>query len=412
MIHVCFCFQDKMGLYSKFVGTSMLSIFENITTPPHLQSVTVHILHDNTLTADNRDKFIYISEQFGQRVEFYNVEELCADKIAELIRLIPYIGKTRVTTGACYTLFIPQIIPPDIEKIIYLDGDVIVNLDINELWQIDLDDKPLGAVTELVNGMNSASSFPLCRNDFVKGEDYFNSGVLLMNLKTLRTEEDLIMHAIKFVGENPIYFKFFDQDILNYCFSSRILKLPIKFNRFVRSARYREKIERKIYHYLGCALGSGINLNQNDIFNRFWMEHFIKTPFFNAQAIGNLYEEFLKMRSDLKSLSLNLSAIMSGKLRAFFIDPAQVDSIKKAFSIRDDETIILAENEDSLQNLIDAMKISKGKCVFFIMTEFFLSKKFSFTILTKEGFVENRDFVRGWIYLDLPLNSFLFIKAM
>lgn len=34
MIHVCFGLYDKNGTYSKFTGTSMLSIFENISTPP------------------------------------------------------------------------------------------------------------------------------------------------------------------------------------------------------------------------------------------------------------------------------------------------------------------------------------------------------------------------------------------
>ena len=39
MIHVCFALYDKHGTYSKFTGTTMLSIFENTNTPPnYLQS--------------------------------------------------------------------------------------------------------------------------------------------------------------------------------------------------------------------------------------------------------------------------------------------------------------------------------------------------------------------------------------
>ncbi len=34
MIHVCFSLYDKTGSYSKFTGTAMLSLFENINTPP------------------------------------------------------------------------------------------------------------------------------------------------------------------------------------------------------------------------------------------------------------------------------------------------------------------------------------------------------------------------------------------
>ena len=76
MIHICFGLYDKTGRYSKFTGTTMLSIFDNTNS-----EVTVHILHDNTLTQDNRDKFIYLAGRYNQHVKFYNAEELCADKI-------------------------------------------------------------------------------------------------------------------------------------------------------------------------------------------------------------------------------------------------------------------------------------------------------------------------------------------
>ena len=88
MIHVCFALHYKTGHYSKFTGTAMLSLFENLSTPP--RSTTVHILHDNTLTTDNRDKFIYIAGQYNQLVKFYNVEELCVDKIEAINHIVPH----------------------------------------------------------------------------------------------------------------------------------------------------------------------------------------------------------------------------------------------------------------------------------------------------------------------------------
>ena len=105
MIHVCFGLHDKTGRYSKFTGTAMCSIFENTTS-----KVTVYILHDNTLTQDNRDKFIYLAGQYNQFVEFYNVEELCADKIAEMIELIPSVKTSRFSIATFYRLLIPQVL--------------------------------------------------------------------------------------------------------------------------------------------------------------------------------------------------------------------------------------------------------------------------------------------------------------
>lgn len=413
MIHVCFCFHDKTGHYAKFAGTAMLSIFENSSAPP--QSTCVHILHDNTLTQDNRDKFIYVAGCYNQLVKFYNVEELCPEKIAEMIKLVPAVEKSRVSIGGFYRFLTPELFSRDIEKLIYFDVDIIVNLDIVEFWKIDISDKVLGVVTELENGTVSDMAFLLCQDGIVKSEDYFNSGVLLMNLKILREEKETIMQGLKFRGENPQQ-RYWDQTILNYCFSTRTLKLPVKFNRLVKNARrFKElTLERKIYHYAGGFLS--LKLKMNDAYNLLWMNYFIKSPWFDAQAVGRLYEALLKIRNDLKAGMAKTSAIVSGKARAFFVAPKKIDAMKKFFSIRDDELIISAENEDSLQKLLDTMKTSQDKCVFFIMTEKFLNKNFPLDLLTKEGFVLNKDFLKGWEYLSgdygNPLNSYKLIQVM
>ena len=410
MIHVCFCFCDKTGRYAKFAGTSMLSLFENTRS-----KVTVHILHDNTLTDENRDKFYYIVGKYNQLVEFYNLDELCLEQITKIKKFIPDVEKSAATIGTFYKLLIPQVLPEKIKGAIFIDPDTIVNLDINELWQNDLGDKVLGVVTEMENGANPNKAFLLCSEGTVKDEDYFNGGVLLMNLELLRNEQETIMQGIKFRGEYPKH-KYFEQTVLNYCFSERTLKLPVKFNRFVRLERSakEEAVSEKIYHYAGGASRPGLDMK--DPFNRLWMSYFIKTPFFNEETIGSLFARLQKIRNDVKELPLKLATTMPGKMRTFFIEPQKVASMKKFFAIQDYEEIILAEDESSLQKLIDTMRNYKGMSVFFILTENFLRKKFPFERLNKEGFQEDRDFVKAWRFLTeaqgVPFDIYPFIQAM
>ena len=201
-----------------------------------------------------------------------------------------------------------------------------------------------------------------------------------------------------------------DQDILNYCFSERILNLPTNFNRFVRYARKgKEPVKRKIYHYTI----NSIYLDQTDIFNQLWMDYFMKTPWFNVDAVGRLYSDFVKIRSELKNSAMKLSALVSKKSRGFFIEAHKIDWLKKVFFISDDEIIIGGKDEDSIQELIDAMKLNKGKFIFFIITKQFpKTQNFPFDLLVKEGFIEGVDFIKGWDYLDLPLNSYSLVQAM
>lgn len=405
MIHVCFALRDETGYSAKFVGTTMLSIFENIFKP--LPSVTVHILHDNTLTDDNRSKFSYMAGHYGQCVKFYNVEELCTDKIKEINQIFPSADETLSQGAAFYKFFIPQVLPADIEKAIYLEALTIVNMDISELWRVELGDKMLGAVPTLDIGSDLQPQDKIVVDGVIKQEDYFNSGVLLLNLKLLRGKEKFMIDGMKFALKKK-YFNLLDQAVLNYCFALQAVKLPAQFNQFVKWARRRkETLEKKIYQYTDYAL----RLEMNEPFNSLWMEYFSKTPWFNVAIIGRLYEGFQQVHINLKKSMINISMIMSNKARAFFVVPSYVDELKKIFNIRDDEEIIPLENRESLQKLIDAMKKSQDKKVFFIMAQ-----NFPFDVLTKAGFIFGRDFLNAMEFLSeeqgVSLNSYKLIQGI
>lgn len=403
MIHVCFGLHDATGRYSKFTGTAMLSLFDNTNS-----DVTVHILHDNTLTQDNRDKFAYIAGRYGQRVKFYNVETLCADKIAEMVSLVPAVKNSHVSVGAFYRLLISQILPFDIEKIIYLDSDIAINRDINELWQVNLNGKILAAVSEGICGTDTNTLF-LCTSGLIKHEEYFNSGVMLVDLKQLRKEETTIMEGAAFRGAHPQCICF-DQDILNYCFAKRSLKLPSDFNVFVVHARTRKEtvVGKKIYHYAG---DSSFNLDRRDTLNQLWLSYFARTPWFNAETIGRLYAGFQQIHVSLKQAMINVSAIMSGKTRTFLTFPANLEATRELFAVKENEKIILADDQYTLQNLFDAMKKARGKKVFFIMLP-----GFPYQVLMEAGFLPGKDFVDGMEFLSeeqgVPLNSHHLLKAM
>ncbi len=395
MIHVCFVLHDKKGLYSKFTGTAMCSIFENSSTPPRY--ITIHILHNNTLTTENRDKFISLAEKYNRLVKFYNVEELCANKIEEYVKLVPSVKDSKVSVGAFYKLLIPRILPANVNECIYLDSDIIVNLDIKELlrFQIELNDRPLGAVTEISNGVNIATYAKSIRDGFLTIDDYFNSGVLLMNLKVLRNREEDILNGFKFRGEHPEYI-FFDQDILNYLFQKETLKLPVKFNRLVKTLRYDNrfvrrdvviKVKREIYHYAGDIYG--LDFDIKDPLNQLWFNYFTKTPWFSAETINNLYKGIDEFGNARRNLLIKFSAAISGKKRVFVIDNENdIDWIKKTYSVRDDEEIFIYNyDEGTLQKLIGQMHTSRDKKIFFIRVDRKLIKT-----LDKAGLVEGKNF--------------------
>lgn len=407
MIHVCFSLYDKTGRYSKFTGTTMRSIFANTNA-----AVTVHLLHDNTLTADNREKFSALAAQYNQRVEFYNVEALCAEGLAEIKRLVPRVEGTRYSIATFYRFLIPQMFTPDIERIIYLDSDVVVNLDVEELWKIDLEDKPLAAAPEAVinyldHPFHAKTKFIMAKG-FVAYEDYFCAGVLLMNLNFLRGDEENLKRGLKFLNENPELDNF-DQDVLNYLYAKESVKLPEKFHVFVRIERRAGKnfLREAIYHYAGW----NCTLEMNDAFNRLWMHHFIRTPWFDENSIGRLCAGFQQIQLGLKGSMIKLTALMSGKTRGFVVSKGDADAIKKLFAVRADEEMLVIERDTSRQEIFERMNASRGKKFFFVFVQ-----NFPFVNFEKLGFVYGRDFINGLDLLSgaqsLLVNSYLLLKEL
>ena len=335
MIHVCYGLHDKDGRYSKFVGTSIVSIFENTTA-----DVTVHILHDNTLTPDNRDKFIYIAGRYGQQIKFYNVDQIAAKEIEEIKNKLPTAEYSRYTIGAFYRLIVQNIIE-SVDKIIYLDGDTIVNLDIKELWNINLANHPMAAVNESdmdFNFSKTKKTYFLINLGMVKEENYFNSGVIAINLEYLRNNDQILKTGYDLISKNIS--RTFDQDILNFCFSDNYLKLPSKYNMFILTQQVVQnypKIEKMIYHYAGGTL----TFNITDIFNRLWFQYFSKTPWFNEDMFGNIYAEILNMHNQHKLDLISMTKLMAGKCRAFFTESQNAEFVKNIFAVTPKEEFII-----------------------------------------------------------------------
>lgn len=123
MIHVAFALHDYLGSYSMYTGTAMASLFENTREP-----VTVHLLHNDTLSPQNRERFIQLCASYGQNIGFYRVS-------AEQDFDIAAIEKRGYCEGIMFRLYLPRLLPAAVEKIIYLDSDLLINMDIRELFQ-------------------------------------------------------------------------------------------------------------------------------------------------------------------------------------------------------------------------------------------------------------------------------------
>lgn len=153
---------------------------------------------------------------------------------------------------------LPDYIPTDIGKIIYLDSDTLVLGNLAELWDTDLKNNPIAAVENF--------SPTACIDVSIARQEYFNSGVLLIDLDAWRKEN--IHHQVaEYAKQKASTLRYVDQCSLNAVLHKRWLRLPAEWNqqsdihnvntKYVKGCSYsKTQIEQamwkpKIVHFIG-----------------------------------------------------------------------------------------------------------------------------------------------------------------
>ena len=314
------------------------------------------------------------------------------------------IKSPRFTAGTLYRLLIDRVLSADVEKVIYLDSDIIVNLNIKELWQIELKDHPIAAVTLFDNSVENKRNEPVhnvsvCKAMIVNPKDYLNDGVLVINLKKLRAEGSILNWGKLHVPAEYLQFADGTQQYFNICFSAESLKLPTKFNSFVYYLRDGgvNNIERRIYHYVEGNTYRGLRLDVKDVFSRLFFKYFMMTPWFTEDTLGNIFDALRQIYVERQAVLIKISEIFVGKRRAFVTVSPIANKLKKIFSIKENEDLFSINDQHSLQDLIMNMKKSVGEKIFIIFTGGIYPQLHA--ILTQAGLVEGRDFINGEIFL-------------
>ena len=235
IIHIGFGLHDKDGHYSVWVGTVMQSILEHTDS-----RICFHILHDETLSIDNKYKLEKVARSGSSIIEFHKIDENDFSIVKNQM--------SRFTIGTMFRCSLPELLP-NLNRIIYLDADLFVNRDIKELWDVDICEYCLAGVAD--EGVD-IHNYPKILNKYpgIKKESYFNAGVLYMNLKKLREFGNLKKLVVDFLVENPEA-GLPDQDALNVIFHNKVLYLDGSWNQFVFMHRKDnvEKLDKAILHY-------------------------------------------------------------------------------------------------------------------------------------------------------------------
>ena len=155
---------------------------------------------------------------------------------------------------------------PEVKKIIYLDCDVLVNMDINELWTIDDGNKAICGAVDLPGARFNTSFFAEKMRLILNGsrpENYINAGVLVMNLDRIRQRGNLFTLITDWIAKRGHMAHAPDQDAINAVFHDDIQLLDSRFNTNIRT----QNISGCIVHMLGSKPWKSLcGMNQDKLY--------------------------------------------------------------------------------------------------------------------------------------------------
>lgn len=201
--------------YAQHTAVAMVSILKKAKHPEQVH----FFLIDDELTIENREKIRRTVEQLSGKMDFLKISN---DQLKRF-----YVS-AQLSRTAYFRLELPNLLPPEVDKVIYMDCDLLVLDDITKLWNVDMQGKPLAAAADF--GIMASARSREEKERYIglaKGRSYFNSGVLLLDVRLWRsagyTEK---VERLAAEHEYPHH----DQDALNQLFMNNWVELPLRWN--------------------------------------------------------------------------------------------------------------------------------------------------------------------------------------
>ena len=250
-IHIFFATTDN---YVKYMDVAITSLIENASKEYNYKIVILH----NGISEKNMN---LLNEHFDNnfKIEYKSVENELNNLGVELP------DKLHFTLASYYRLFIEKLYP-NIDRAIYLDCDLVVHGDISKLYFTDIGDNLLGAINEQNCFLMPMMTQYITEVTGLDPHKYFNSGVLLMNLKAIR-EFNLLEKFVDMMTTYNFESPMVDQDYLNNLCRNRVTLLPNGWN---KESVPGQELEGELYikHY---AFGAKPWKTRDvEFFNLFW----------------------------------------------------------------------------------------------------------------------------------------------
>ena len=278
--------------YVPFLAVTLYSLEQNADTN---YQYDIKIMNADNISVENKFKLLAEFEKEGFDIEFVDVLPY-VEKIASKLHTRDYYSKSTY-----YRLFIPNMYP-QYDKALYLDCDIAINESISKLYNIDIGENYVGAIPDqsVLYMSDEFKDYVENRIGVKSFKNYFNAGILVMNLQKLREAnfEDTFIQLLSSVKFDVAQ----DQDYLNVICNGHVkyidetwnsMPIPVDIKRPKVPALVHYNLAFKPWHL------------DNVLFEEYFWDYARKTSY--IEAILNIKKSYTKaMQENTECVTKNL----------------------------------------------------------------------------------------------------------
>jgi lipopolysaccharide biosynthesis glycosyltransferase len=208
--------------YAMPMAVMLRSVLENI---PSDQKVCIFAI-DAGIKETSKKKIL--SSLGNNSVDFVWIEKptISVENLPIHKKVSPHVNRV-----IYYRLMLADLLPDSCEQVIYLDSDLIALKSLEKLWEIEIGENYVMAVQDpAIPFISSPYGLKKYQDlNIPPNNKYFNTGVLLINLRKWR-DENIGTKLIQYLEENKEDVQHHDQDAMNAIFARQWGELHLKWN--------------------------------------------------------------------------------------------------------------------------------------------------------------------------------------
>lgn len=213
--------------YALYLAVALCSVCENNRG----EDIDFHIIVGNGISGGNEALIRKVVERYEQRLTFYRIDE----KLVSSFPLSKNSGLGHISLATYYRLYLTSILPDNIDKVLYLDCDIICRKNLSPVFGVIMDEVAVAVVPDMDEGNLNVYR----RLRYSPSMGYFNAGVMLVNLEYWRYN-NMTEQFLDFIKMYPERMLYNDQDVMNFVLREHKILLPVKYN--VQEAALYERV--------------------------------------------------------------------------------------------------------------------------------------------------------------------------